>query len=261
MAVVTLLATISGVVLVTLIPHPVAADSGGSCSATGSIAGCLGDRNGTIDVGGEIHRRGRQGHDSRPDDAGATNLEAEATTAYCADAAANADAATTVGALAEIVPLCGFAPRRGVVAPPSQDQVLAAFREVGLYRGAVRSDPERVSFVNLETYFWCGDGEATCAALGEGERTVTLLGQAVRIRPRIVGYEWRFGDRSSQRVTAGRVAHIYGRAGAMPVSVTLTWTADYAVGGGGFRAIGGTTTTSSPVRVLPVQETETVTSG
>ena len=47
----------------------------------------------------------------------------------------------------------------------------------------------------------------------------------------------------------------------MPVSVTLTWTADYAVGGGGFRAIGGTTTTSSPVRVLPVQETETVTSG
>ena len=85
MAVVTLLATISGVVLVTLIPHPVAADSGGSCSATGSIAGCLGDRNGTIDVGGEIHRRGRQGHDSRPDDAGAINLEAEATTAYCAE--------------------------------------------------------------------------------------------------------------------------------------------------------------------------------
>jgi hypothetical protein len=139
--------------------------------------------------------------------------------------------------------------------------VLAAFREVGLYRGAVRSDPERVSFVHLETYFWCGDGGATCAALGEAERTVTLLGQTVRIRPRIVGYEWRFGDGSSQRVTAGTVAHTYGRSGAMAVSVTLTWTADYTVGGGGFREIGGTTTTTSPVRVLPVQEAETVASG
>jgi len=144
---------------------------------------------------------------------------------------------------------------------PGRAEVLAAFREVGLYRGAVRSDPGRVSFVNLETYFWCGDGGETCATLGEGERTVTLLGQAVRIRPRIVGYEWRFGDGSGRRVTAGRVAHTYGRAGVMPVSVTLTWTADYAVGGGGFRAIGGTTTTTSPVRLLPVQEAETVASG
>jgi hypothetical protein len=118
-----------------------------------------------------------------------------------------------------------------------------------------------VSFVNLETYFWCGDGAQTCAALGEGERTVTLLGQAVRIRPRIVSYQWRFGDGGGQRVAAGRVAHTYGRTGAMSVSVTLTWTADYAVGGGGFQAVGGTTTTTSPVRVLPVQEAQTITGG
>ena len=184
---------------------------------------------------------------------------AEMMTAFCSDTAANA-AASSGGAQA-IVLLChGLAPVPGKVVP-GRAEVLAAFREVGLYRGAVRSDPARVSFVHLETYFWCGDGGATCAALGEGERTVTLLGQTVRIRPRIVGYEWRFGDGSSQHVTAGTVAHTYGRSGAMAVSVTLTWTADYAVGGGGFRAIGGTTTTSSPVRVLPVQETETVTSG
>jgi PKD domain len=141
---------------------------------------------------------------------------------------------------------------------PGRAEVLAAFREIGLYRGAVRSDPGRLSFVNLETYFWCGDGAQTCATLGQGQRTVTLLGQAVRIRPRIVSYEWQFGDGSSQRVTAGRVAHTYARAGAMAVSVTLTWTADYAVAGSGFRPIGGTTTTTSPVRVLPVQETEVV---
>jgi hypothetical protein len=173
---------------------------------------------------------------------------------------ANDSAATTAAAFAEIVPLCGFAPR-GPVAPPSQDQVLAAFREIGLYRGVVRSDPEWGSFVGLDTYFWCGDGAASCAALGEGERAVTLLGQVVRIRPRIVGYEWRFGDGRSERGTTERVAHTYGRAGAMAVSVTLTWTADYAVaGGGGFRPVGGTTTTTSPVRVLPVREAETLAS-
>jgi hypothetical protein len=157
--------------------------------------------------------------------------------------------------------LCGFVPVGGVSVVPGRAEVLAAFREIGLYRGGVRSDPALVSFVNLETFFWCGDGGGTCAARGEGERTVTLLGQSVRIRPRIVGYEWRFGDGSAERVTAARVAHTYGHAGAMAVSVTLTWTADYAVGGGGFRAIGGTTTTTSPVRVLPVQEAATVTVG
>jgi len=174
--------------------------------------------------------------------------------AYCADALRGAAAAGT--ALVESEFLChGLAP---LPSTPSASQVLSAFREVGLYRGAVRSDPERVSFVNLETYFWCGDGARTCNALGEGERTVTLLGQAVRIRPRIVSYEWRFGDGSSERVTAGRVAHTYGHTGAMAVSVTLTWTADYAVGGDGFRPIGGTTTTTSPVRLLPVQEAQTI---
>jgi len=178
--------------------------------------------------------------------------------AFCADA--NAEA-TAIGARSPIPALCGLLPVGRAAGGPGRAQVLAAFRELGLYRGAVRSDPGRVSFVNLETYFWCGDGGETCATLGEGERTVTLLGQAVRIRPRIVGYEWRFGDGSGRRVTAGRVAHTYGRAGVMPVSVTLTWTADYAVGGGGFRAIGGTTTTTSPVRLLPVQEAETVASG
>ena len=178
--------------------------------------------------------------------------------AFCADAGAEAASA---GGPPPIEALCGLLPVAGAAAAPGRAEVLAAFRELGLYRGAVRSDPERVSFVNLETYFWCGEGGATCAALGEGERTVTLLGQAVRIRPRIVGYEWRFGDGSSQRAAAGRVAHTYGRAGAMAVEVTLTWTADYAVGGGGFRAIGGTTTTTSPVRLLPVQEAETVAGG
>jgi hypothetical protein len=223
---------------------------------------CAAAHDGNLQVGLRERRRSSPGRvsvesttRSETSSTDAWNLMGEA---FCADA--NADAATTVG-LPPIQALCGFLPVGRARVVPGRADVLAAFREIGLYRGAVRSDPERVSSVNLETYFWCGDGAGTCAALGEGERTVTLLGQAVRIRPRIVGYEWRFGDGSSQHVTAGRVAHTYGRPGAMAVSVTLTWTADYALAGGGFRAVGGTTTTTSPVRVLPVQETQTVGTG
>jgi PKD domain len=219
---------------------------------------CWETEDGTITGGRRIvaTQPGETGHAGSASAVNATQNEAEddMVAAYCADARRSAAAAGT--ALVESEFLChGLAP---LPSTPSASQVLSAFRELGLYRGAVRSDPGRASFVNLETYFWCGDGGQTCNALGEGERTVTLLGQAVRIRPRIVSYEWRFGDGSSERVTAGRVAHTYGHTGAMAVSVTLTWTADYAVGGGGFRPIGGTTTTTSPVRVLPVQEAQTI---
>src|SRR5690348_17694884 len=101
MALVIRLITIGGVLLVTMIPVPGLADSNGSCSATGSIAGCLGDRDGTIDVSGEVRRRGRQGQQSRPHAPTAIASEAAATAAYCADAAANANATTTAAASAE----------------------------------------------------------------------------------------------------------------------------------------------------------------
>src|SRR5689334_5115475 len=123
MALVTQLVTVSGILLVTLVPRPAEADSSGSCSATGSIAGCLGDRNGTIDLSGEIRRRGRQGDQGLPGRSRGVDVEAAAATAYCADAAANQAAATT--ALPEIVPLCGFAPPAGGAgAPPNQSEVL-----------------------------------------------------------------------------------------------------------------------------------------
>jgi hypothetical protein len=142
---------------------------------------------------------------------------------------------------------------------PSQEQVLSAFRELGLYRGAVRTDPRVATLVNLETYFWCADDAGTgCDVLGEGERTVTLLGQVVRVRPRILSYRWDFGDGATQEITGGRAAHTYAHAITADVSVTLTWTADYAVGGGAFQPIGDTTTTTSPVRQLPVREAEAV---
>jgi hypothetical protein len=175
--------------------------------------------------------------------------------AFCADASANA--AASGGVAQEVAALCqGFAPVRII---PSRDQVLRAFEELPLYEGAVRTDPGVFTLVNLETFFWCADTAGRgCDLLGEGERTVTLLGQAVRIRPRIVGFDWDFGDGSGQHVATGRAAHTYPHSGTAAVRVTLTWTADYSVGNGAFAPIGGTTTTTSPTRDLPVREAEAV---
>jgi len=257
------------VMMASFISHMIS--SAAFASAEGDSGGGVFDRQGTVRAAdgslkvhvrvGHIEPRSRKGSGGGGPLTPTTKEESGQDSALGAEFCAGAVVADATNGAPAIEALCGLLPVGRAAGVPGRAQVLAAFRELGLYRGAVRSDPGRVSFVNLETYFWCGDGRETCATLGEGERTVTLLGQAVRIRPRIVGYEWRFGDGSGRRVTAGRVAHTYGRAGVMPVSVTLTWTADYAVGGGGFRAIGGTTTTTSPVRLLPVQEAETVASG
>jgi hypothetical protein len=174
--------------------------------------------------------------------------------AYCADAARNAAAAG--GVSMEIGYLCGFA---ALPVAPSRDQVLTAFRELPLYRGEIRTNPSQYTLVNLETYFWCGDeGGRDCGAIGEAERTVTLLGRPVRIRPRITSYTWSFGDGAVQEITEGRAEHTYRRSGERTVTVTLTWTADYAVGGGAFQPIEDTTTTTSAPRVLPVREAQSV---
>ena len=233
------------------------ADDGG-CSATGSIAGCLGEKNGTIDVTGEERQRGQKGSvgvEARS--SGKASAEAIAMAAYCRDAAANASAAATAAAFTEIVPLC-----QGLAAlppaPPTRAQVFTAFRELDLYRGIIQTDPRTATLVNLETYFWCGDAGRTCELIGEGERTVTLLGQPVRIRPRIVSYEWDFGDGATQAITTGRAEHTYAHALTANITLTLTWTADYSVAAGAFQPIGDTTTTTSPARALPVREAESV---
>lgn len=227
--------------------------SDGDCSATGSIATCLGAQNGTIDVSGEK----RRSQDSATPGTRNNQLSPEgiARAAFCRDATDNAVASG--GAPQAVVDICrGFA---ALPVAPGRGDVLRAFRELGLYRGAIRTDPVAFTLVNLETFFWCGDDAGRgCELVGEGERTVTLLGQPVRIRPRIVGYEWDFGDGAGARVESGKAAHIYERAGTAGVALTLTWTADYAVGGGAFQPIGDTTTTTSPPRTLPVREAEAI---
>jgi hypothetical protein len=232
------------------------ADDTGKCAGPLSQQGCWETKNGKIVVGLEnrVHspsHRGDAGSGRQRADFSALQMGA----AFCADA--SADAAASGGTSPEIAALCrGFA---ALVVAPSRDQILRAFRELPLYRGAIRTDPAVFTLVNLETYFWCGDSAGRgCATIGEGERIITLLGQQVRIRPRIVSYAWDFGDGAGQRVTGGRAAHTYRHADPVTVTVTLTWTADYALGGGAFQPIEDTTTTTSPPRTLPVREAQAI---
>ena len=213
---------------------------------------CASANDGRVKVG--VHDR-----KTAPDQGGrgrtSTDSWAVMESAYCSDA--SADAAATDGMLRSIVEIC--APLGPLPVAPRREQVLTAFRELPLYHGAIRTDPAVFTLVNLETYFWCGDADGRgCEAIGEAERQVTLLGQPVRIRPKILSYQWRFGDGTSQRADPGRTAHTYRRPGHVTVTLTLTWTADYALGTGSFQPIDDTTTTTSPSRVLPVREAQTV---
>jgi hypothetical protein len=214
--------------------------------------GCVEATDGSLTIGNETRQR--------PELASAStrrleSYDAEIQAAFCADATDNAIAGG--GAPQAVVEICrGFVGVAGPVAPTRED-VRRAFRELPLYRGAIRTDPSAFTLVNLETYFWCGDSAGRgCDVVGEGERTVTLLGQQVRIRPRIIAYTWDFGDGAGQQ--GARATHTYRHAVPATIALTLTWTADYALPGGAFQPIDDTTTTTSPPRILPVREAQAV---
>jgi hypothetical protein len=175
---------------------------------------------------------------------------------FCSTAVARA-AAASVGLTPEQVFLChGVTP---LPIGPGREQVLTAFRELPLYRGAIRTDPAVFTLVNLETYFWCADPAGRdCRTIGEAERNLTLLGQPVRIRPKLLSYTWNFGDGTGQQTSTGKATHTYRHPGPVTVTLTLTWTADYALGTGRLQPIDDTTTTTSPARILPVREAQTV---
>lgn len=227
----------------------------GQCDRAAAEFDCYEAEDGAIAV--DIGRQEKTGPKEFP--RGRTGRRAfnalEMGAAFCADASANA--AASGGASPEVAALCrGFA---ALPVAPSREQVLRAFRELPLYKGAIRTDPALFTLVHLETYFWCGDAAGRdCGVIGEGQRQVVLLGQPVRIRPRILSYAWDFGDGTGQQLADGKAAHTYRHAGSTTVTVTLTWTADYAHGGGAFQPIDDTTTTTSPARVLPVREAQAV---
>ena len=246
--------TVSVVALIFLgLPMP-SANAEDPCVNPLAKKACAVANDGAVRIGVSNRTPGRQG--DSPTQGGRLAFTAEQmAVAFCADATANADAGgNTPQAVVEICRRCVGV---GVASAPTREQVRRAFRELPLYRGQIRTDPGTLTLVNLETYVWCGDSAGRgCDVLGEGEQTVTLLGQPVRIRPRIVGYAWDFGD--GQQSTGRRATHSYRHASTVTVTLTLTWTADYALAGGAFQPVDDTTTTTSPPRSLPVREAQAV---
>jgi hypothetical protein len=111
--------------------------------------------------------------------------------------------------------------------------------------------------VNLDTYYgvaWPVEGVAPGQVA-----TVTLLGHTVRIRPKVVEYEYDFGDGQRERTAdpggpypGGNVRHLYQRVGPVMVGVAATYTADFSVDGGAFRGLDDTVRIAGPTRTLQV---------
>ena len=152
---------------------------------------------------------------------------------------------------------------RGFVAvaavAPSLDQVRRAFRELPLYSGG---DPDGSVRRSRWSTWRRISGAATQPAAAAPtsvrvERSDHPAGPAgadpAPDRDLRVGLRRRHRPADHQRASA---AHLPARRRPRPCSVTLTWTADYALAGGAFQPIGDTTTTTSPPRILPVREAQ-----
>ena len=225
---------------------------GETCGPSGSWSRCLVLENGGVHLGLSRRESSEPGPAAASDARRDTSNPLQIGAAFCA----GANAAASGGASREVAALC-----RGIAVPvaPGRDLIRQAFKELPLYRGAIRTDPATLTLVNLETYFWCADAaNRDCTTIGEAEKRITLLGQQVRIRPQILDYTWDFGDGTGQRITDGKATHEYRHATTATITLTLTWTADYALGNGPFQPINDTTTTTSPPRLLPIREAQAV---
>jgi hypothetical protein len=140
-------------------------------------------------------------------------------------------------------------------------QVRRALREVDFAKPGLHSQPEGGwALVNLDTYYavqWPARGVAP----GQVAR-VRLLGHQVAIRPTVVTYLYDFGDGARQRTAdaggtypAGKVTHLYQRAGEVTVGVTARYSADFSVDGGAFRPLDDTVDIAGPTRTITVYQT------
>ena len=145
-------------------------------------------------------------------------------------------------------------------AGPSLADVRRAFREVDFARPRLASQPQGGwALVNLDTYYavsWPEEGVAPGQVA-----TVRLLGHTVAIRPKVVEYEYDFGDGRVRRTSDaggpypdGNVRHLYRRVGPVTVGVTARYSADFSVDGSGFRALDDTVRIAGPTRELQVYE-------
>ena len=139
--------------------------------------------------------------------------------------------------------------------------VLTAIRRIGLPSLTARTQPKDKTLVNFATIFYTEPHPFT--------RSVTLLGQRVRITATPDSFTWHYGDgTSSQTATPGApypakdVTHHYTDAHTTVLtSVDVTYTARFQVANSPWQDIPGTVTIPGPSAPLRVSEATAMLSG
>lgn len=148
-------------------------------------------------------------------------------------------------------------------APPqvTDAMVLAAFRRVPVPELRSQSQPADKTLVNFDTIFFTEAEPLT--------RTVTILGQTVRLEIEPSTFTWQHGDGTSATTSepgapypSKDVVHRYADA-HVTVShrVVVTWTAQWSLNGGPLQPVDGTVTTTGPATPLRVAEASPSLSG
>jgi hypothetical protein len=138
--------------------------------------------------------------------------------------------------------------------------VRRAIREVDFAKPRLLSQPGGGwTLVHLDTYYAVGWPEQ--GVRPQQVATVHLLGHDVAIRPKVVTYEYDFGDGEVHRTDdpggpypGGRVRHQYRNLGDVGIHVTARYSADFSVDGGAFRGLDDTVDIDGPVRTLHVYQ-------
>ena len=139
--------------------------------------------------------------------------------------------------------------------------VLAAFRRVPVPELRSQSQPGDKTLVNFDTIFFTEAEPLT--------RTVTILGQSVRLEIEPSSFTWEHGDGTSTTTRgpgapypAKDVVHRYADAHVtVQHRVVVTWSAQWSLNNGPLQPVAGTVTTAGPATPLRVAEASPSLSG
>jgi hypothetical protein len=139
--------------------------------------------------------------------------------------------------------------------------VLSELQRVGLPALEIEIQPEAKTLVNFDTIFHTDPRPV--------DVDLTILGQAVQVRATPTSYGWQFGDGSAlttrtpgEAYPSKEIVHRYLDAEVtVEPSVSVTYGAQFRVGGGDWQDVGGTVTIPGPPEGLRVVEATGVLSG
>ena len=165
------------------------------------------------------------------------------------------------GAAATVDPLACKAPPAPAVPQVTAGRVLQAFQRIPLPHLRSQTQPRSRTLVNFDTIFFVDAHQF--------RRTVTLLGRRVTLDITPTTFTWRHGDGTAS--VTGSPGAPYPRKDVVyryqdahrtfAHSVTIVWTARYRVGGGPWRPVPGSVTTTGPATDLRIAEGTPVLSG